>query len=157
MLVGLFSTHCNSTILASFKSFKTYLTCMIARLIPNLGKHFDWKTWKPLQWKGSNHKQSTRWQHITQLKALVHYVFGKINYGGLKHNSLYLGLILPSGGWQSIIQKACLFYKSSFSDAALRSDHRHLSNIDCLTARTACLVCFISTVNGRSKKRKEAY
>jgi hypothetical protein len=22
----------------------------------------------------------------------VHYVFGKINYGGLKHNSLYLGL-----------------------------------------------------------------
>jgi hypothetical protein len=30
-------------------------------------------------------------------------------------------------------------------------------NIDCLTARTACLVCFISTVNGRSKKRKEAF
>jgi hypothetical protein len=30
--------------------------------------------------------------------------------------------------------------------------HRHLSNIDCLMARTACLVCFISTVNGRSKK-----
>ena len=31
--------------------------------------------------------------------------------------------------------------------------HRHLSNKDCLTARSACLVCFISTVNGRSKKR----
>jgi len=29
---------------------------------------------------------------------LVHSVFGKINYGGLKHNSLYLGLGLPSGG-----------------------------------------------------------
>jgi hypothetical protein len=29
---------------------------------------------------------------------LVHFVFGKINYGGLKHNSLYLGLVLPSGG-----------------------------------------------------------
>ncbi len=29
---------------------------------------------------------------------LVHSVFGKINYGGLKHNSLYLGLVLPSGG-----------------------------------------------------------
>ncbi len=29
-------------------------------------------------------------------------VFGKINYGGLKHNSLYLGLVLPSGGWQSL-------------------------------------------------------
>ncbi len=25
-------------------------------------------------------------------KKLVHSVFGKINYGGLKHNSLYLGL-----------------------------------------------------------------
>jgi hypothetical protein len=34
------------------------------------------------------------------------------------------------------------------------SIHRHLSNIDCLMARTACLVCFISTVNGRSKKKK---
>ncbi len=30
---------------------------------------------------------------------------------------------------------------------------KHLSNIDCLTAHTACLVCFISTV-GRSKKKK---
>ena len=30
--------------------------------------------------------------------------------------------------------------------------NRHLSNIDCLMACTACLVCFISTVNGRSKK-----
>ena len=27
----------------------------------------------------------------------MHSVFGKINYGGLKHNSLYLGLVLPSG------------------------------------------------------------
>jgi hypothetical protein len=30
--------------------------------------------------------------------------------------------------------------------------HRHLSKIDCLKVRTACLVYFISTVNGRSKK-----
>jgi hypothetical protein len=30
--------------------------------------------------------------------------------------------------------------------------HRHLSNIDCLMVHTACLVCFISIVNGRSKK-----
>ncbi len=29
---------------------------------------------------------------------LVHSVFGKINYGGLKHNSSCLGLVLPSGG-----------------------------------------------------------
>ncbi len=31
--------------------------------------------------------------------------------------------------------------------------HRHLSNIDCLMAHTACLVCFISTVNEHSKKK----
>jgi len=36
---------------------------------------------------------------------LLHSVFGKINYGGLKHDSLYLGLVLPSGGWQSLILK----------------------------------------------------
>ncbi len=29
---------------------------------------------------------------------LVHSVFGKINYDVLKHNSLYLGLVLPSCG-----------------------------------------------------------
>jgi hypothetical protein len=32
--------------------------------------------------------------------------------------------------------------------------HRHLSNIDCLTACTACLVCFNSTVKGHSKKKR---
>jgi hypothetical protein len=32
--------------------------------------------------------------------------------------------------------------------------HRHLSNIDCLMVRTACLACIICTVNGRSKKGK---
>jgi hypothetical protein len=38
-------------------------------------------------------------------------------------------------------------------------NHRHLSNIDRLTVHSACLVCFSSSVNGRSKrkrKRKEA-
>jgi hypothetical protein len=39
----------------------------------------------------------------TSLK-LMHSVFDKINYGGLKHNSLYLGLVMPCGGWQSLIQ-----------------------------------------------------
>jgi hypothetical protein len=34
--------------------------------------------------------------------------------------------------------------------------HRHLRNIDCLIVHTACLVCFISTVNGSSKKRENA-
>jgi hypothetical protein len=35
-------------------------------------------------------------------------------------------------------------------------DHRHLCNIDCLIARTACLVCFIGTVHGCSKERENA-
>jgi hypothetical protein len=34
----------------------------------------------------------------------------------------------------------------------IKFNHRHLSNIDCLMAHTACLVCFISTVNDRIKK-----
>jgi hypothetical protein len=34
-------------------------------------------------------------------------------------------------------------------------NHRHLSNKNCLTARTTCLVCFISTVNGHSKKKRK--
>jgi hypothetical protein len=33
-----------------------------------------------------------------------------------------------------------------------RGEHRHLSTIDCLMVHTACLVCFISTVNGCIKK-----
>jgi len=37
----------------------------------------------------------------------------------------------------------------------VRVSFRHLRNIDCLTSRTAWLVCFISTVNGCSKKRKK--
>jgi hypothetical protein len=32
--------------------------------------------------------------------------------------------------------------------------YRHLSNKDYLTVHTACLVCFISTFNGHSKKQK---
>ncbi len=35
------------------------------------------------------------------------------------------------------------------------SAYRHLSNIDCLMACTACLVCFISTVNVHTKKKKK--
>jgi hypothetical protein len=35
------------------------------------------------------------------------------------------------------------------------SAHRHLSNIDCLLAHAACLVCFISTVNGHTKKKRK--
>jgi hypothetical protein len=44
-----------------------------------------------------------------------------------------------------------------FVFATLGGTHRHLSNIDFLTVHTTYLVCFCSSVNGRSKrKRKEA-
>jgi hypothetical protein len=55
--------------------------------------------------------------------------------------------------------QSCIYVVGKFFCRNLDSlDHRHLRNIDCLMAHTACLVCFISTVNGCSKKvRKEAY
>jgi hypothetical protein len=31
-------------------------------------------------------------------------------------------------------------------------NHKHLRNIDCLKVHTACLVCFVGTVNGHHKK-----
>jgi hypothetical protein len=42
--------------------------------------------------------------------------------------------------------------KSNIHKIHIGVSHRHLSNIDCLMVSTACLVCFISTVNGHSKK-----
>jgi len=49
------------------------------------------------QWKGINRKQSTRWQHLSQLKASVFFSFAK-KLVVMKHSNLYLGLVLPSGG-----------------------------------------------------------
>jgi hypothetical protein len=63
--------------------------------------------------------------------------------------------------WQPPVVKGCriLFFSLSlcgqmlsFQCIKLFSFHRHLSNIDCLTACTACHVGFICTINGRSKK-----
>jgi hypothetical protein len=45
----------------------------------------------PQQWKGINRKQSTRWQHLSQLKASAF-------FSVMKHSNLYLGLVLKSGG-----------------------------------------------------------
>ncbi len=78
-------------------------------------------------------------------------------------NKLIFGIIIPVQIAQNcIIRRRNRLRKRPFMHLKililLDLGHRHLSNIDCLMARTACLVCFISTVNGRSKKeRKEAY
>jgi len=54
------------------------------------------------QWKGINHKQSTRWQHLSQLKASEYFSLQKFLVV-MTHSNLCLGLVLPSGGWQSLI------------------------------------------------------
>jgi hypothetical protein len=40
-------------------------------------------------------------------------------------------------------------------NGAVSLPHRHLSNINCLTVHTTCLVGFIGTVNGCCKKKKK--
>ncbi len=49
----------------------------------------------------------------------------------------------------------CVQTKYKIFDLVQRVAHRHLSNIDCLTAHTICLVSFISTVNDHSKKKEK--
>ncbi len=45
-----------------------------------------------------------------------------MNYGGLKHNTLYLGLALPSGGWQSLIAaKNCAENESKIKNNPMQS------------------------------------
>jgi hypothetical protein len=61
--------------------------------------------------------------------------------------SLQLGLLD-----KSILQA---FLEWPFLSPVVTCHHRHLSNIDCLTMRTACLVCFISTINGLSKNKRK--
>ncbi len=39
--------------------------------------------------------------------------------------------------------------------AGVRYIHRHLRYIDCLTAHTACLVCFSNSVSSRSKRKRK--
>ncbi len=58
--------------------------------------------WIIQKWKGINCKQSTRWQHLSRLKASAFFSL-QIFLVVMKHSNLYLGLVLPSGGWQSLI------------------------------------------------------
>ncbi len=58
-----------------------------------------------------------------------------------------------STGWARKWNSMFIFLHCTASP--LHARHRHIRNIDCLMARSACLVCFISTVNCHSKKRKK--
>jgi hypothetical protein len=71
-----------------------------ADLVSTVNFGFE-KVWlfevKKIQWKGINHKQSTRWQHLSRLKASAFFSL-QIFLVVMKHSNLYLGLVLPSGG-----------------------------------------------------------
>ncbi len=54
------------------------------------------------KWKGINRKQSTRQQHLSRVKCSV-FFFLQFFLVVMKHSNLYMGLVLPSGGWQSLI------------------------------------------------------
>jgi hypothetical protein len=60
------------------------------------------------------------------------------------------GEVDPKNASDGSKESACLGYLG-----ITKQDHRHLSNIDCLMACTACLICFIRTVNGHSKKKEK--
>ncbi len=65
--------------------------------------------------------------------------------------------LVKSDLWMKLKKQQCLVGKAEILVSMSVSDnHRHLSNIDCLMACTACLVCFISTVNGCSKIKENA-
>jgi hypothetical protein len=55
-----------------------------------------------MQRKRISHKQSARWQHLSQLKARALFFLQK-NVSCMKCNNLYSGLVTPSSGWWSPI------------------------------------------------------
>jgi len=48
-----------------------------------------------------------------------------------------------------------VYFLVRWRNGAVSLPHRHLSNINCLTVHTTCLVGFIGTVNGCCKKKKK--
>ncbi len=50
------------------------------------------------EWKRINHKQSARWQHLSQFKASA-FLFEIFLLGVKKHSSSYLRVVSPSSGW----------------------------------------------------------
>ncbi len=89
-----------------------------------------------------------------------------LGHGPCQRLSGCFGVIVAHLGWlgcgsgilfaRSILNRCYSFnWKRKNPKTYYCSNHRHLRNIDCLTVRTVCLVCFISTVNGCIKKEKK--
>ncbi len=62
--------------------------------------------WKRINCK-INHKQSTRWQHLSRLKPSAFFSLRKNLVSCMKRNNLHLGLVMPSSGWWSLIGTCC--------------------------------------------------
>jgi hypothetical protein len=73
---------------------KSYLKCFIWTLQISPKKS---------RWKRISSKHNAIWQHLSQLKASAFFSLQKIVVK--KCNNLYLGLVMPSNGWQSPIVK----------------------------------------------------
>jgi hypothetical protein len=68
----------------------------------------------------------------------------------------YLVNLTPEGStYSGKMLNQSFYYKNKIDVDKTYQIISHLRNIDCLMAHTACLVCFISTVNSHSKKRKK--
>ncbi len=83
----------------SWRCSKLVSVRRIAFLTIGLGRA---QSFSPIQWKRISHKQSTRWQHLSWLKASAFFSLSK-EIVVKKCNNLYFGLVTPSSGWWSPI------------------------------------------------------
>jgi hypothetical protein len=98
--------------------FSVFVWVEQAFLLSRHGQDWNFCSLRSAQWKGINCKQSTRWQHLSRLKASAFFSLQK-NLVVMKHSNLYLGLVLPSGGWQSLIEHRRFFFSIPFTFCTL--------------------------------------
>ncbi len=70
------------------------------------------------EWKRISHKQSAKWQHLSQLKAKALFILQK-NVSCMKRNILYSGLVALSSGWWALLSRHYEFEMLLFIDASL--------------------------------------
>jgi hypothetical protein len=77
----------------------------------------------------------------------------------LPHNELEPADITDDDVFTGFIVKktniSLVYFLVRWRNGAVSLPHRHLTNINCLTVHTTCLVGFIGTVNGCCKKKKK--
>ncbi len=95
MLMRSMTTALNHAINCQVLEIQTdgHLVCQVTKTNQRLTRFFNLSL---QQWKGINNKQSTMWQHLSQLKASAFFSL-QICFSCFEKSSLYLGLVLPSG------------------------------------------------------------